>query len=296
MPAAPHAEPAEGPGGGHPGHADAIDDGRGGTLAKPLQESLKDVALALGDAADRAVCRVRDPAVETERHRLAEHEVAEAHALDAADDGRIEPDDVRGRRRHRSGSDRPSRPGQDERVEDELRRDVRREPLGGPGCASEEGLGVGEVDRGCDRAELIEQDRVVDGSRSAHADEHEIARDVRPQPEQDLDAAAAFGGRRSGGRGCRVISVGCGLVVSDRLQPGLVARESDGRGGRGSGAAPSGGLGSPADPAASAVASAIARGIAARAEASRAAGPASVMSSRRRVSSARIRTASGAPA
>ena len=61
---------------------------------------------------------------------------------------------------------------------------------------------------GGDRRELVEQDGVVDRARPAGTDEHEVARDVRPQSEQDLDAAAAFGGRRSGGRGGRVVGVG----------------------------------------------------------------------------------------
>ena len=43
--------------------------------------------------------------------------------------------------------------------------------------------------------ELVEQDGVMDRTGAARADEHEVARDVRPQAEQDLDAASAFGGR-----------------------------------------------------------------------------------------------------
>ena len=56
----------------------------GGPVAKPVEEDVEPVARALGDAADRAVHRVRDPAVEPEVGRLAQDEIAEADALDAA--------------------------------------------------------------------------------------------------------------------------------------------------------------------------------------------------------------------
>ena len=260
----------------------------------------RSVAPALGDAADRAVGRVGDPAVESERHRLAQHEVAEADALDAPDDRGIEPDTIVrvGEVATAQAATRPARPGEDERVEDQLRRDVRRRatPRTAPPARGRPPRRARSTAAAIAR-ELVEQDGVVDRSRAAGTDEHEVAGDVRPQPEQDLDAAAAFGGWGSGGRGDPVVGVGRRVVVPGRLdRRRLAGATAARRRARRDLRRPVAAGGAAVDPAASAAASAIARGIAARAAASRAAGPASVMSSRSRVSSARMRTASGARA
>ncbi len=160
--------------------------------------------------------RVGDPAVEPEVDRLAQDEVAEADALDPAADGGIEPHG--GRRRGpstgRSGGRDARRPGEHERVEDELRRHVAGEQLGrarrafARNAAADPGAIAGR-----DRAQLIEQDRVVDRPGAAGPDQHEVARDVGPQAEQDLDAAPPLG-RRDRWPGPASSSVGgIGVVV-----------------------------------------------------------------------------------
>ena len=68
-----------------------VDDRGGRPGSKQLKKNVQAIARALGDAADGTVPRVRDPAVETEVHRLAQDEIAEADALDPPADGGIEP-------------------------------------------------------------------------------------------------------------------------------------------------------------------------------------------------------------
>jgi len=87
---ASHAEGTEGPCGGHPCHADAVDDRRRRPIAQPIEERLKLLSRTLGDAPDGSVPLVRDPALEPDLHRLAKDEVAKADPMDAPDDGGVE--------------------------------------------------------------------------------------------------------------------------------------------------------------------------------------------------------------
>src|SRR5687767_692578 len=91
MVAAANAERTECAGRRHPHLAHALDDGcrRAGT--QPVEKDVEPVTGTLGNTADRAVHRIRDPAVEPEVRRLAEDVIAEADALDPAPDSGIEP-------------------------------------------------------------------------------------------------------------------------------------------------------------------------------------------------------------
>ena len=77
----------------------------GGTVAEQLEQDVRATSRALGDAADRHrpgvfATQPSRPSV----HRLAEHEIAEADALDAPDDRGVE------RGRCLAGDDRRLRP------------------------------------------------------------------------------------------------------------------------------------------------------------------------------------------
>ena len=93
---------------------------------------------ALDEAPDRTVPGVRDPAIEAQVHRRAEHEIAEADALDRSADDGIEPRGCASRSNdRRSGCRAARRPGEDERIEHELGREfpARSSPIQrrGPG-------------------------------------------------------------------------------------------------------------------------------------------------------------------
>ena len=90
LPAA-HLEWTQRPGRRHPHLTDVVDDRRRWTGAEQLEQDVEPIAGTLGDAPDRTVPGVGDPAVEPQVHRLAQHEIAEADALDPSADGGIEP-------------------------------------------------------------------------------------------------------------------------------------------------------------------------------------------------------------
>ena len=103
----------------------------GGPASSNCSKRLQRGSVALGDAADRAIEPVGDPAVEPHVHRLAEDEVAEPDALDAAAHGGVET--LGGAplmRADPASSCRPSsrsRQREGEVIEQELRRHVGRE-------------------------------------------------------------------------------------------------------------------------------------------------------------------------
>ena len=200
----------------------------------------------------------------------------------------------------RQAAARPARPGEDERVEDELGRDVRGQPFGRPGGPVEERHGVRRVDGRGDRRQLVEQDRVVDRPGAARAD--------RGRGRGRRRSTARGGPRRRGGvrwpgsgPATAVVVVGIRRRSSPsaaslvRPAPAAAAAEpaaaaAPRRRPARAGAAT---VGSAADSSRRTARSHAGRGPRGRQPA---AGPASVMSSRTRVSSARMSTASGARA
>src|SRR5260221_7450777 len=114
-------ERTEGSGRRHPGLADAIDKGCGRPLAELREQGLQAIPRPFGDAMDRPVRVVRDPADEPKSSGLSKHEVPIAHAVDAAADPDVEAlvhgwggvkagRGVR-RRRRRAARPGPGRPG-----------------------------------------------------------------------------------------------------------------------------------------------------------------------------------------
>ena len=90
-----------------------------------------------------------------------------------------------------------------------------------------------------DRGQLVEQDRVADRPGAAGPDEDEVARDVGPQAEEDLDAAAPLDGRGPGRARRRRPSAGSASSGRRRhRRPGAAGVAAGGAVACGGGAAP----------------------------------------------------------
>src|SRR5215212_6782188 len=99
-----HAEPGEPAGRGHPHGRDVVDRRACGPAPEDLLD-LTDRGVGTFDhAPNAAVSLVGDPAGQAALGRPTQHVVAEADALDAATDGRLEPHEAVGRAvRHLGG-------------------------------------------------------------------------------------------------------------------------------------------------------------------------------------------------
>src|SRR6476661_4355519 len=192
VPRRPHREAAEATGRRHLDRRDPLDDCPGRTHLQRGAERGDRVGRALGHDTDRPVVLVRDPAGQLPALRLANHEPAKPNALDDALDGRLEPDrgGLLGQRGSGSGGGRAARPREQQRVDRELRADVRLEQLGRPGEPGDEAADLIRFDRRC--AQVVEEGRVTEAPLLAEPDEQQIASHVAPDLDEGGGGATAL--------------------------------------------------------------------------------------------------------